>query len=521
MGFQVGVGVTLALILAVLYEYLIYPAFLSPLAKIPNAHWSSGFSPAWLLWMKWTQQENRQVYRLHMSKGAAIRLAPNLISVNGFEDGIKTIYQGGFPKPPSFYFNGFAVYGIGNLFTIEDNDVHLAQKKLLSPTFTKTFIMSSQTLRAATREVLFRRTLPLIFEAARAGTALEMIELDYSYFLDTFTHWQFGRSIGSNLVQDLEERRLYLDGFFSISHYTFWQYQFPRLANNLRRIGIYLIPKKVDTDFQKVEEWNLQKCDEAQQLLATKQNISLDDQPTVFERAYAGMSNVKSEPGRYPRRIELASEMFSLNSGAFETSGNTSTYTFYELSRHPEWQHKLREELLALPKPLVYIHGKDIELDDLADARDLDTLPILQAIIMETMRLWPSVPGGQPRMAPKPCSLGGYNDIPTGTVVQSYACVLHRTPEVFPDPDQWMPERWLEAGKDELTMMKRWFWGFGSGGRGCLGMNVAIYSIKFLFASVYTNFTTSIHDCGDMTPIDNYLAGPKGHRVEIKFHPIT
>jgi cytochrome P450 len=32
--------------------------------------------------------------------------------------------------------------------------------------------------------------------------------------------------------------------------------------------------------------------------------------------------------------------------------------------------------------------------------------------IMETLRLWPAVPGGQPRVVPKTCSLGGYSDIP-------------------------------------------------------------------------------------------------------------
>lgn len=314
-----------------------------------------------------------------------------------------------------------------------------------------------------------------MFDAASTGTPLEIIELNYSYFLDAFTHWQFGRSIGSNLVQDLNERRLYLDGFFSISHFTFWQYHFPRLANNLRRIGIYLIPKWVDAGFQAVEDWNLQKCDEAQQLLVSKQNISLDDQPTVFEQGIKAMSDINSKPQCYPRRLELASEMFSLNSGSFETSGNTSTYLFYELCRHPEWQNKLREEVLTVTKPLVYAQGKDVETDDLADPRDIDTLPVLQAVVMETMRLWPSVPGGQPRKVPRTCSLGGYHDIPIGTVVQSYASVLHRTPEVFPEPDQWKPERWLDANKDELLMMKRWFWGFGSGGRGCLGNHVAIY----------------------------------------------
>ena len=44
--------------------------------------------------------------------------------------------------------------------------------------------------------------------------------------------------------------------------------------------------------------------------------------------------------------------------------------------------------------------------------------------------------------------------------------------------------------------------------------------MKFLFASVYVNFTTTIYDSGDMEAIDSYLSGPKGHRLEIAYHII-
>lgn len=44
--------------------------------------------------------------------------------------------------------------------------------------------------------------------------------------------------------------------------------------------------------------------------------------------------------------------------------------------------------------------------------------------------------------------------------------------------------------------------------------------MKHAVGSVYTNFISSIHDHGDMTLIDSYLAGPKGHRVEIKFKQV-
>lgn len=92
------------------YKFVVHPALFSPLAKIPTAHWSCRFSPFWYYYMKWSHQENATVYRKHMELGSALRLAPNVISINCYEGGVKSIYQGGFPKPV-FYFRGFAIYG--------------------------------------------------------------------------------------------------------------------------------------------------------------------------------------------------------------------------------------------------------------------------------------------------------------------------------------------------------------------------------------------------------------------------
>lgn len=345
--------------------------------------------------------------------------------------------------------------------------------------------MASPTARAATRDILFHRVLPLIHKASAGSKAIEVIDLTYSYLLDTFVQWQFGRSLGSNLVENEQERRFYLDGFLGISKYTFWQYHFPRLLTTLSKFGINLIPKSVLTAFEGVEGWNLEKCDQAQQLLASGKQLSLDDQPVAFEPALKGMSAVDAKPKMYPRRLDLASDMFSLNSGAFETSGNTSTYLLYELSRRPEWQTRLREELLGLDTPLKHVPGQTVAIEDITSPQDIDKLPILHAVLMETLRLWPSVPGGQPRVVPRPCNLGGYENIPPGTIVQSYASTLHRMPDVFPDPCEWKPERWLEASPEHLALMKKWFWGFGSGGRMCLGINFAYYC-EFLFGRIHS-----------------------------------
>lgn len=400
--------------------------------------------------------------------------------------------------------------------------------------------MGSQPARAAIRDVLFRRYLPLVNRAAVEDKAVEVLGLNYAYSMDTFVQWQFGRSLASNFIEDQQERKMYLDGWFAPSGFTFWQYEFPDFARLLRRIGIYLIPDWVDVKFKAIEDWNLEKCDKAQQLLASGEILSPEDQPVVFEQALRSMSEVKSEPNSYPFRLEIASDMFTHNSAAFETSGNTESYLFYEMCRNPTWQKRLHDEVNALSPDLVYDLQKQYRIEDLPEPKDVEALPILHAVIAETLRLYPAVPGGQPRRVPSVCSLGDYESIPSGTIVQSYAYSLHRTPEIFPEPHNWKPERWLEASAEELTVMKRWFWAFGSGGRMCIGSNFAYYSksptylwlcssgvvlihctaMKFLIASVYANFTTTIHEHGDMDLVDAYLAGPKGRRLELKFHPV-
>jgi unspecific monooxygenase len=81
-----------------LYRGVIYPAFLSPLARIPNAHWTAPISPFWILWKRYQSQNNRTIHAAHERLGPIVRLAPSEISINCVEGGIKPVYTGGFEK---------------------------------------------------------------------------------------------------------------------------------------------------------------------------------------------------------------------------------------------------------------------------------------------------------------------------------------------------------------------------------------------------------------------------------------
>lgn len=86
-----------ALLLLAIYKFIIYPTFLSPLSKIPSAHWSSSISPLWILWTRFHCRENREVHSAHLKLGAIVRLAPNELSVSNIGS-VRTIYGAGFEK---------------------------------------------------------------------------------------------------------------------------------------------------------------------------------------------------------------------------------------------------------------------------------------------------------------------------------------------------------------------------------------------------------------------------------------
>jgi hypothetical protein len=93
-----------------LYKYVIHPTFLSPLAKIPNAHFTSSVSPAWILWSRFRGRNNATTYRAHQKYGPIVRLAPNEVSINCVDGGLRTVYAGGMEKH-RWYPDQFASYG--------------------------------------------------------------------------------------------------------------------------------------------------------------------------------------------------------------------------------------------------------------------------------------------------------------------------------------------------------------------------------------------------------------------------
>lgn len=81
-----------------IYKYIFHPVLVSPLASVPNAHWTAPLSSAWITWRRFKATNNRTIHVAHKRLGPIVRVAPNEISINCVDGGIKTVYGGGFEK---------------------------------------------------------------------------------------------------------------------------------------------------------------------------------------------------------------------------------------------------------------------------------------------------------------------------------------------------------------------------------------------------------------------------------------
>ncbi|CAH2236859.1 jg27473 [Pararge aegeria aegeria] len=162
--------------------------------------------------------------------------------------------------------------------------------------------------------------------------------------------------------------------------------------------------------------------------------------------------------------VIMASDMLF---AGVDTAANTMTATLYLLANNPDKQKKLREEILS----------------------DKDKRSYLKACIKESMRMMPVVAGNM-RLTSKEYKILGYK-IPKGTYVSFIHQALSMMEQHFPQPEKYIPERWIAEKDDPLFHGNAhpFAWNpFGFGVRMCIGRRIAELEIETFLAKVIENF---------------------------------
>lgn len=163
--------------------------------------------------------------------------------------------------------------------------------------------------------------------------------------------------------------------------------------------------------------------------------------------------------------------------GADTTALTLSALTFHVLSDRSIFT-RLRTELeKAMPDP-----------NQAPDPATLSSLPFLNALIEETIRLYPSATHRQDRVAPDDDLIFTHPDgkqsiIPAGTIVGMTAPILNRHPKWYSNPENFYPERYLEDPK----LLRRHL-SFSKGGRQCLGINLAYQELQMFTAGMFRKY---------------------------------
>ncbi|KAK2735826.1 hypothetical protein FQN57_001103 [Myotisia sp. PD_48] len=158
-----------------------------------------------------------------------------------------------------------------------------------------------------------------------------------------------------------------------------------------------------------------------------------------------------------------------------DTVAPTMVFLFYELLSHPELANKLCEELDGV---------------DYTDPKALRSLPYLNAVIKETLRLHPAVPtGGYRDTPPEGMTIGG-TYIPGNTTVVAPRYILQRLPSCYTHAEKWIPERWTSA--PELVLDSRSFLPFAQGRYTCLGKELAMTEMRMVTACLVSKYHISV-----------------------------
>jgi cytochrome P450 len=166
----------------------------------------------------------------------------------------------------------------------------------------------------------------------------------------------------------------------------------------------------------------------------------------------------RHEDGRPMSDVEIRDELMTLLLAGHETTATALSWAVERLVRHPDYRARLTEE----------IHTGEHEFCD--------------AVVKETLRLRPvlSLVG---RRLKAPMQIGGVR-LPAGVMVVPSIYLMHRRPDIYPDPERFRPERFLEQRAGTYTWIP-----FGGGVRRCLGAAFAEYEMRIVLSTLFDSST--------------------------------
>lgn len=207
---------------------------------------------------------------------------------------------------------------------------------------------------------------------------------------------------------------------------------------------------------KKLEEEGIQNMYDAEKAndIGSKRRLAFLDTLLIAQMEGSDLSDTDI-------REEVDTFMFA----GHDTTSSAIGFAIYLLSKHPEVQEKVYEEAVAM------------------EGREKEAMKYLEAVIKETLRIYPSVPLYS-RLLQEDYKIRDLV-IPKGTAISVCTYMAHRDKRYYPDPDTFNPGRFLSPENERHPFQ---FVAFSAGPRNCIGQKFAMLELKCSLAKILRTF---------------------------------
>ncbi len=191
------------------------------------------------------------------------------------------------------------------------------------------------------------------------------------------------------------------------------------------------------------------------------------------------MIAARDEDGNAMSDQELRDELVTLMLAGQDTTVSALSWAVYWIQSLPRVRTKLLQELDSV---------------NLSDPVSLLKLPYLTAVCQETLRIYPIAMLTFPRRVEQPIELLGHSLEP-GRLVVGCIYLVHRRPDLYPNPQQFQPERFLEHRFSSSEFLP-----FGGGVRRCIGEALAMVEMKLVLATLLSRYEFELAETKPVVP---------------------
>lgn len=206
------------------------------------------------------------------------------------------------------------------------------------------------------------------------------------------------------------------------------------------------------------------------------------------------LMSARDDDGQAMSDVQLRDELVTLFLAGHETTAISLSWTWHLLGQHPLVKDKLVAELFEALERRP------------ATVADLPRLPYTDAVVKESMRLYPPayVLG---REAIEDCEIAGFR-VPARATIYMTPWVMHRDPRWFVEPDKFLPERWLDGLAARLPRFA--YMPFGGGPRVCIGDRFAMMEAALILATISRRYLLERTSDAEIVPLPMITLRPEG-----------